>query len=133
MCDPIPMLIRQSSIGNASCSVQQLLRESCLIGSNNDNDTSCNILASELTKLSTIGFKLIPLLSKHIPTINWGQLYDDLEYWKPESLLANHSKFKNVAIAMGPTHIKDKDGLNLNLNCLDVDSEYVSRLLSILL
>ena len=34
---------------------------------------------------------------------------------------------------MGPTHIKDKDGLNLNLNCLDVDSEYVSRLLSILL
>ena len=127
------MLIRQSSIGNASCSVQQLLRESCLIESNNDNDTSCNILASELTKLSTIGFKLIPLLSKHIPTINWGQLYDDLEYWKPESLLANHSKFKNVAIAMGPTHIKDKDGLNLNLNCLDVDSEYVSRLLSILL
>jgi hypothetical protein len=100
-----------------------------LTGSN--NDTSCNILYSELTKLSMIGLKPIPLSSDHIPTMNWSQIYDDPEYWNRGSLLANHSKFKNVATAMGPTHIKDKDGLNLNLNCLDVDSEHVGRLLSI--
>ena len=62
--------------------------------------------------------------------MNWSQIYNDPEYWKPESLLANHSKFRNVATSMGSTHIKDKDGLNLNVNCLDVDSEDVERLLT---
>ncbi len=78
-----------------------------------------------------IGLKPIPLSSNHVPAMNWSQIYDDPEYWKPESLLANHSKFRNVATTMGSTHIKDKDGLNLNVNCLDVDSEHVKRLLSI--
>ena len=95
-------------------------------------DTSCNIIhLTELDELSMIGLKPIPLSSNHIPSMNWSQIYDDPEYWNHESLRANHWKFRNVATTMGPTHIKDIDGLNLNLNCLDVDSEDVERLLTI--
>lgn len=96
-----------------------------MIGTN--NSFTCNILPDELTQLWKIGLKPIPLSSNHIPAIDWGQIYDDPEYWTPDSLLANHSKFSNVATTMGSTHIKDEDGLNLNINCLDVDSERVRR------
>jgi hypothetical protein len=108
-----------------------LLRRLSLVLTGSNNSITCNLLPDALINLLKIGLKPIPLSSNHIPAVNWGQIYNDPEYWTPESLLANHSKFSNVATTMGSTHIKDKDGLNLNLNCLDVDSEYVSRLLSI--
>jgi len=100
------------------------------LGGSNDNNISHNVLPDELVNLLEIGLKPIPLNPKHEPVINWGKIYDDPQYWIPESIRADHSKFSNVATAMGPTHIKDKDGQNLNVNCLDVDSQDIMSILA---
>jgi hypothetical protein len=81
-----------------------------------------------------MGFKLVPLdeLSKG-PIIAWSEIYSNPNYWSPDKLKEYPDKFYNVATTFGKSHIKDIDGKELYLYCLDVDSEEVLNKVKIIL
>ncbi|MGC1930191.1 MAG: hypothetical protein WA667_14555, partial [Candidatus Nitrosopolaris sp.] len=72
------------------------------------------------------GFKLVPLneLSSG-PTISWSEIYSKPDYWSDEKLRLQLNKFYNIATTFGKSHLRDKDGRELYLYCLDIDSEEV--------
>jgi P4 family phage/plasmid primase-like protien len=84
-----------------------------------------NVQPNELINLLDIGFKPIPLDGNNREVGAWTPIYDNPDYWTPEELKKQAYKFKNVATVFGKTHIKDEEGRNLYLNCLDIDSENV--------
>ena len=90
-----------------------------------------NIDSDTLNTLHKIGFKLVPLSANHIPSIEWSSIYENSEYWEihkfNDSIVC--SNFKNVASALGKSHIKDPDNNDLFIQVLDVDSEYVYNIL----
>src|SRR5215510_9732673 len=52
------------------------------------------------------------------------------EFWTEERLRKEAHRFKNVATALGKTHLKTEDGSPLYLCALDIDSEQVFTILS---
>jgi hypothetical protein len=75
-----------------------------------------------------IGFKLVPLdkLSKS-PIIPWSEIYDNSDFWSIEKIREYKDKFYNVATTFGKSHLKDAQGRELYLYCLDIDSDEVLR------
>ena len=75
-----------------------------------------------------VGFKLVPLneLSKN-PTIAWGGIYDNPNYWSIKKLKTSANTFYNLATTFGKTHLRDSQGRDLFLHCLDIDSEEVLK------
>jgi hypothetical protein len=61
--------------------------------------------------------------------MSWDPIYDDPEFWNPEKLIQESAKFQNVATCFGRTHVKDDKGNDLYLNCLDIDSDGVYKIL----
>jgi hypothetical protein len=59
-----------------------------------------------------------------------GPVYDNVDYWTLEELIAKHSMFKNVAAILGKTHRKDEDGIDLYVDDFDSDSEYVNKVMT---
>jgi P4 family phage/plasmid primase-like protien len=82
-----------------------------------------SIQPNDLIKLQNIGFKLIPLDGNNRETGAWTPIYDNPNYWTLEGLKQQAHKFRNVATVFGKTHIKDEEGRDLYLNCLDIDSD----------
>jgi hypothetical protein len=62
--------------------------------------------------------------------MSWTLIYEDPNYWPVEKLIAECSKFKNVATVFGKSHVKDEKGLDLYLNGFDCDSQYVNQILN---
>jgi hypothetical protein len=108
-----------------------------------------------LIDLHKIGFKLVPLgedgkapnvsnllteeekqhsISQSIDgkehPINY--ICNHQEFWNEQRLEREAWRFDNVATTFGKTHLKDKDGNDLYLNLLDVDSEQVFTKLAII-
>ncbi|HKG87608.1 MAG TPA: hypothetical protein VKA95_04725 [Nitrososphaeraceae archaeon] len=81
-----------------------------------------------------IGFKLVPLdeLSKS-PLIPWGAIYDNPDFWSIEKIREYTDKFYNVATTFGKSHVKDTQGKELYLYCLDIDSDEVLKRVQVLL
>jgi mRNA-degrading endonuclease RelE of RelBE toxin-antitoxin system len=76
----------------------------------------------KLLALHRIGFKLVPISEDAVsPTISWTKVFEG--GWDESEL--TRVEFPNVATCFGRTHLKDKDGGELFLNCMDVDSEQV--------
>lgn len=75
-----------------------------------------------------MGFKLIPLGENGKPVEPWTPVYENPDYWSSERLAREAHKFRNVATCFGITH-KDKQGNDLYLNCLDIDSDSVYKIL----
>jgi P4 family phage/plasmid primase-like protien len=88
-----------------------------------------NIRPNELINLHNIGFKPIPLDGNNNEVESWTPIFRNPNYWTAETLKQQAYKFKNVATVFGKTHIKDKEGRDLYLNCLDVDSDRVYDIL----
>lgn len=82
------------------------------------------ISLEDLNHLRKLGFKLIPLRedskTPNVPSTN--DIYNNLEYWSEDTLRSKHHLFRNVATTFGMCHSKDKDGRDLYLNVLDIDS-----------
>jgi len=87
------------------------------------------ISAQHLISLHNAGFKLIPLDEKNGLREPWTPIYEDTYYWTAEKLKKEAPKFRNIATCFGITH-KDKEGNDLYLNCLDIDSNNVYKILS---
>lgn len=87
------------------------------------------IHTEHLIKLNDMGFKLVPLNEDGRPAMLWTLIYDNPYYWTHEKLTEEAPKFKNVATCFGRTHLEDAKGNDLYLNCLDVDSEGVYKIL----
>jgi hypothetical protein len=80
-------------------------------------EQSESIHPAHLLELDRIGFKLVP--------IPWTPIFENPNYWSPESLARDAPKFKNgVATVFGKTHIEDEKG-PLFLYSLDIDSDGV--------
>jgi replicative DNA helicase Mcm len=96
--------------------------------SNNNNNY---LNPTTLLSLHKAGFKLVPLAQNHTPSISWGPIYENPDYWSIEKLETSdiYSKFINVASTVGKTHIKDSDNKELFIQVLDVDSEPVYNIL----
>jgi P4 family phage/plasmid primase-like protien len=82
----------------------------------------------DLDQIHNLGFKLIPLDENGKPVEAWTPIYENPNYWSRERLAREPHKFKNVATCFGKTHLKD-EGEDLYLNCLDIDSESVYKIL----
>jgi P4 family phage/plasmid primase-like protien len=89
------------------------------------NDDNSAITVERLIKLHDIGFKLIPLDDNGKAVESWTPVYENPNYWSPERLERESYKFKNIATCSGKTHLKDEQGKDLYLNCLDIDSDNV--------
>lgn len=89
-----------------------------------------NIRPATLVQLYKLGFKLVPLSLEHHVVVSWTQIYEDSNYWSPEKIVSESPKFKNVATVFGRTHVKDENGLELNLNVFDGDSKYVYQIIN---
>jgi hypothetical protein len=85
--------------------------------------------SKELINLHNIGFKLISLAKNGREIESWTPVYNNQKYWTSERLMNEAHKFKNVATIFGKTHLKDEQGKDLYLNCLDIDSENVYNFL----
>jgi hypothetical protein len=84
---------------------------------------STSIRPAQLIELHQIGFKLVPLGEDGKPVMSCTPIYDNPEYWTPEKISQEASKFNNgVATVFGKTRIKDEKGC-LYLYALDVDSD----------
>jgi uncharacterized protein DUF5906/D5-like protein/bifunctional DNA primase/polymerase-like protein len=57
-------------------------------------------------------------------------VYNHPEFWNEERIKKEAYRFKNVATALGKTHLKRDDGSPLYINALDIDSEQVFTTLS---
>jgi P4 family phage/plasmid primase-like protien len=86
------------------------------------------ISAQHLISLHNAGFKLIPLDGENGSHEPWTPIYEDAYYWTSEKLRKEAPKFRNVATCFGTTR-KDKEGNELYLNCLDIDSDNVYKIL----
>ena len=86
-----------------------------------------------LLNLHSIGFKLVPLAKdSKTPTLSsTNDIYNNPDYWTPQKLETEGYRFSNIGTAYGRTHIKDKQGNELYLNELDVDSNEVFTRLGI--
>jgi hypothetical protein len=73
-----------------------------------------------------MGFKLVPLdeLGKS-PIIPWSEIYDNPDFWSIEKIREYADKFYNIATTFGKSHVKDVQGIELYLHCLDIDSNEV--------
>jgi hypothetical protein len=76
-----------------------------------------------------LGFKLIPLGENGKPVDAWTVIYENPDYWSSERFVREAHKFQNVATCFGKTHLKDDKGEDLYLNCLDIDSDNVYKIL----
>jgi hypothetical protein len=81
-----------------------------------------------------MGFKLVPLdeLSKS-PIIPWSEIHDNPDFWSTEKIREYIDKFYNVATTFGQSHVKDAQGKELYLHCLDIDSDEVLKRVQVLL
>src|SRR4051812_32792998 len=82
----------------------------------------------------SMGFKLVPLdeLSKN-PTIHWSEIHDNFNFWSEQRLKEQSDIFQNVSTTFGKSRIRDLEGRDLYLYCLDLDSEEALRRVSGLL
>jgi P4 family phage/plasmid primase-like protien len=108
-----------------------------------------------LIDLHKIGFKLVPLgEDAKTPNVSgllteeekqrsisessdgkehpFNYIYNHPEFWNEQRLEREAWRFDNVATTFGKTHLKDKDGNDLYLNLLDIDSEQVFTRLAII-
>ena len=92
------------------------------------NSTTSFHKVDTLIEYVDMGFKLVPLdeLSQS-PTLAWSEIYTDPEFWSEEKIKDSAGKFHNVATTFGRTNIKDTDGSDLYLHCLDIDSPEVLK------
>ena len=92
------------------------------------NSTSSFHKVDTLIEYMNMGFKLVPLdeLSQS-PTLAWSEIYANPEFWSEEKIKDSANKFHNVATTFGKTNIKDTDGSDLYLHCLDIDSPEVLK------
>jgi P4 family phage/plasmid primase-like protien len=95
----------------------------------NKNLIADNIQPDELINLLNIGFKPVPLDENNKEVGAWTPIYENPDYWTLERLKQQAYKFKNVATVFGKTYIKDEEGRDLYLNCLDIDSDKVYDIL----
>src|SRR5690349_9387812 len=81
-----------------------------------------------IIKYANTGFKLVPLdeLSRS-PIFAWSEIYDNPEFWSEEKIKESANRFHNVATTFGKSIIKDAEGRDLYLHCLDIDSEEVLK------
>ena len=92
-------------------------------------EQNTSICPAQLIELHQIGFKLVPLGKDGKPVMSWTPIYDNPEYWTPDKLVQDASKFSNgVATVFGKTSIKDEKG-PLYLYALDIDSDEVYKTL----
>jgi hypothetical protein len=81
-----------------------------------------------------IGFKLVPLDEiSNSPMIAWSDIYTDQNFWSIEKLREYSDKFHNMSTTFGQTNVRDQDGKELYLYCLDIDSEEVLKRVNTLL
>jgi D5 N terminal like len=91
-----------------------------------------NIRPAQLIELYEIGFKPVPLGEDGKPVMPWTPIYENPEYWTHEKLIQEAPKFRNgVATVLGKTRFEDEKGC-LYLNCLDIDSKEVYKILLLL-
>lgn len=95
-----------------------------------DTGNAGNIRPATLMQLHNLGFKIVPLSLEHHTVIPWTLIYENSNYWSPESIVTESSKFQNVATVFGKTHIKDSEARDLYLNDLDCDSKPVYKILT---
>ena len=93
---------------------------------NRQYDYSNNIPFSTILSLFKLGFKLVPLDINHEHDVDWSPIYNNPDYWHPNSFNdpTVSSRFVNVASALGKTHLKDIDNKNLYIQVLDTEFEY---------
>jgi P4 family phage/plasmid primase-like protien len=84
-----------------------------------------NIQPDELINLHNIGFKPVPLDENNREVGAWTPIYENPDYWTHERLKQQAYKFKNIATVFGKSYIKDDEGRDLYLNCLDIDSDNI--------
>ena len=112
-----------------------------------------NISLAILIQYHQMGFKLVPLGDDgKIPNVSGllnpearqksieeskngkeepvNYVYNHPEFWNEERIKKEAYRFKNVATALGKTHLKRDDGSPLYINALDIDSEQVFTTLS---
>src|SRR5919106_2913225 len=74
-----------------------------------------------------LGFNTIPLrqdyVTPNIPSTN--DIYNNPESLTEENVRKNRHLFYNIATIFGKSHVKDKDGNDQFLNCLDIDTDEV--------
>jgi hypothetical protein len=97
---------------------------------NNQSTNSATSVGSKIDaiiKYANIGFKLVPLdeLSRS-PMLAWSEIYANPEFWSEEKI-KSANRFHNVATTFGRSKIKDTEGRDLYLHCLDIDSEEVLK------
>jgi P4 family phage/plasmid primase-like protien len=93
-----------------------------------EDTASHGVSLQHLITLRNAGFKVIPLDENDRPCEPWTPIYEDPTYWTVEKLNEQVSKFRNVATCFGMTR-KDDQGSDLFLNCLDIDSDNVYKIL----
>ena len=93
-----------------------------------EDTSSHGVSLQHLITLRNAGFKVIPLDENDRPCEPWTPIYDHPNYWTVEKLNEQVSKFRNVATCFGITR-KDEQGNDLYLNCLDIDSDNVYKIL----
>jgi hypothetical protein len=73
-----------------------------------------------------MGFKPVPLneLSTN-PTLAWTEIYSNPDFWANDKIALHLNTFSNIATTFGKSHLRDQDGRELYLHCLDIDSEEV--------
>jgi len=92
------------------------------------------IALENIVSLWKAGFKLVPLNELSTgPTLSWSEIYSTPDYWSDEKLRLHLNKFHNIATTFGKSHLRDGDGREQYLHCLDIDSEEVLNRLSTLL
>jgi hypothetical protein len=98
-----------------------------------DIDTINLIPLKTLIIYQKLGFKLVSLddLGKS-PTIAWSEIYDK-DFWSIEKISENANKFYNIATTFGKSHVKEAEGKELYLHCLDIDSDNVLKRVQVLL
>ena len=97
------------------------------ISNDKSNHSAVTIPSDLLSSLHQSGFKPVPLSYNGIPTTQWTPIYDNPSYWQIDDFTTaeTSSMFKNVASALGKTHLKDSEGKDLYLQVLDCDSEII--------
>jgi P4 family phage/plasmid primase-like protien len=83
---------------------------------------------ARILALHKLGFKLVPISSDgKTPGISWGPIYEN--GWSEAALSQKYSDFENIASCFGKSHIRDQEGQDLFLNCVDIDAEKPADLL----
>jgi hypothetical protein len=92
------------------------------------------ITLENIISLRQAGFKPVPLNELSTgPTVAWSEIYSTPDYWSDEKFRVDLNKFHNIATTFGQSPLRDKDGRELYLHCLDIDSEEVlNRILTLL-